>query len=165
MSQAPNPASKLMRLEHPQHVAEFSSYEDAQAAVDYLADQKFAVENLMIVGTNLKLLERVTGRRTWGTVLGGGALSGISFGLFVGLMLYFFIGPDLIMLLAGLALGVVFGLISAGLAYAVSGGKRDFNSTRMTVATKYEILAEHKVVGQARDLLAQRPGARAAMFE
>lgn len=165
MSQAPNPASKVMRLEYPQHVAEFSSYEDAQAAVDYLADQKFAVENLMIVGTNLKLLERVTGRRTWGTVLGGGALSGISFGLFVGLMLYFFIGPNLIMLLAGLALGVVFGLISAGLAYAVSGGKRDFNSTRMTVATSYEILAEHKVVGQARDLLAQRPGARAAMFE
>lgn len=165
MTEAMKPSPKPLRLNYPQHLADFKSYEEAQAAVDYLADQRFAVENLMIVGTNLKLLERVTGRRTWGTVLGSGALSGISFGLFVGLMLYFFIGPDVAMLLAGLALGIVFGLISAGLGYAVGGGKRDFNSTRATVATSYEILAEHKVVAQARELLEQRPGARAALFE
>lgn len=165
MTEPTKATARLMRLEYPQHVARFPTYEEAQGAVDYLADQKFAVENLMIVGTDLKLLERVTGRRTWGTVLGGGALSGVSFGLFVGLMLYFFIGPDIAMLLAGLALGVLFGLISSGLAYAVSGGRRDFNSTRATVATSYEILAEHKVAAKARELLEQRPGARAAMFE
>lgn len=165
MTEGKFPSASPMRLAYPQHVARFASYEEAQAAVDFLSDQKFAVENLMIVGTDLKLLERVTGRRTWGTVLGSGALSGVSFGLFVGLMLFFFIGPDTSMLLAGLALGVLFGLISSGLGYAVSGGRRDFNSTRATVATSYEILAEHKVAAEARELLSQRPGARAAMFE
>ena len=78
--QIPN---QLMQLSYPQHVAEFPTYEDAQAAVDYLADKRFAVQNILIVGTNLKMLERVTGRRTWGTVLGQGAISGISTGLFV----------------------------------------------------------------------------------
>lgn len=165
MTEPMKASSPLMRLEYPQHVAQFPTYDEAQGAVDYLADQRFAVENLMIVGTDLKLLERVTGRRTWGTVLGSGALSGVSFGLFVGLMLFFFIGPNTLMLLAGLALGIVFGLLSSGLAYAVSGGRRDFNSTRATVATSYEILAEHKVASQARELLTQRPGSRAAMFE
>ena len=59
--------SQLMQLNYPQHVAEFTTYEEAQAAVDYLADNRFPVENLLIVGTNLKLLERVTGRRVFGT--------------------------------------------------------------------------------------------------
>lgn len=160
------PVIKAMQLNFPQHVAEFSTYEEAQAAVDYLADQQFAVENLLIVGTNLKLLERVTGRRTWGTVLAEGAVSGITTGLLVGLMLMLFVGNgNLNMLWVGLLMGVVFGIIARALAYSLSGGKRDFNSAKQTIATSYEILSEHKVAQAARDLLAQRPGARAAMFE
>ena len=92
MTQPPVVPSKLMQLEYPQHVAEFRTYEEAQAAVDYLADSKFAVQNILIVGTNLKLLERVTGRRTWGNVLAEGAISGIATGMLVGLMLVLFVG-------------------------------------------------------------------------
>ncbi|HJE52582.1 MAG TPA: hypothetical protein K8V15_11515 [Tessaracoccus flavescens] len=155
-----------MQLQFPQHVGEFPTYEEAQAAVDYLSDQKFPVENVMIVGTNLKVLERVTGRRTWATVIGEGVVSGISTGLFVGLMLMLFVSPGNInMLLVGLLMGIIFGIIARALAYTLSGGKRDFNSARQIIATSYEVLAEHKVAQQARDLLAQRPGARAAMFE
>ena len=47
--QIPN---QLMQLSYPQHVAEFPTYEDAQAAVDYLADKRFAVQNILIVGTS-----------------------------------------------------------------------------------------------------------------
>ena len=159
-------SSSAFRLEYPQHLAEFATYEEAQAAVDYLADQKFAVQNLLIVGTNLKLIERVTGRRTWGTVLLQGAISGITTGLLVGFMLMlFYPSGNMTMLLVGLALGIVMGVMAAGIGHAISGGKRDFNSTRQTVATSYEVLAEHKVVAQARELLGQRPGARAALFE
>lgn len=160
------PPSKLMQLNYPQHVGEFASYEDAQAAVDYLADAKFPVENLLIVGTNLRLLERVTGRRTWGNVVTEGALSGVSSGLLVGLMLMFFSGhANLNMVWVGLLLGIAFGVVARALLYTMSGGKRDFNSARITVATSYEVLAEHKVAQQAKDLLAERPGARAALFE
>lgn len=158
--------SQLMQLNYPQHVAEFTTYEEAQAAVDYLADNRFPVENLLIVGTNLKLLERVTGRRTWATVLGEGALSGITTGMLVGLMLMLFVGDgDFTMLYVGLAMGVAFGVLARMLGHALSRGKRDFNSARITVATRYEVLAEHKVAQRARDMLAERPGARAALFE
>lgn len=166
MSQPPVIPNKIMQLSYPQHVAEYPTYEEAQAAVDYLADEKFAVENILIVGTNLRLLERVTGRRTWGSVLGEGAVSGISTGLLVGLMLVLFVGNgNWAMLWVGLAMGIVFGVLFRALAYTLSGGKRDFNSARQTVATSYEILAEHRVAQEARDLLARRPGARAAQFE
>ena len=45
-------------------VGSYSSYEEAQAAVDRLSDEGFPVENLDIVGSGLRLVERVTGRVT-----------------------------------------------------------------------------------------------------
>lgn len=87
-------------------------------------------------------------------------------GLLVGLMLMFFVGDgNMMMLWVGLAMGIIFGIIAQGLTYAMSGGKRDFSSQRITVAANYEVLAEHKVAQAARDLLMERPGARAALFE
>ena len=47
----------------------------------------------------------------------------------------------------------------------MSRGKRDFTSVTQTVATRYEVLCEHKVAARAREMLQQMPGARAAAFE
>ena len=43
-------------------VGRFDDYESAQRAVDRLSDDGFPVENLDIVGSGLRLVERVTGR-------------------------------------------------------------------------------------------------------
>lgn len=159
--------TSLFNLEYPQSVGIYVTYDEAQRAVDHLADSNFPVANLAIVGTDLKLMERVTGRRTWATVLSQGAMSGVSTGLMVGLfMLVLFPSENfLAQLLLALAIGVTIGLLFAGLGYAMSRGRRDFTSVSQTVANKYEILCEHKVAGQARELLAQVPGARAAQFD
>lgn len=153
-------------LRYPQHVADYATYEAAQQAVDFLADRQFEVQHLCIVGSDLRSIERVTGRRTWASVLGQGAISGIGTGLLVGVMMMLFIpdGAFVVMLLVGLLLGVMVGVLTSGLGYAMSGGKRDFNSVRQTIAMRYELLAEHNVVAKARELLAQEPGTRAAMF-
>ena len=45
-------------------VARFDDYEAAQRAVDQLSDDGFPVETLDIVGSDLHLVERVTGRLT-----------------------------------------------------------------------------------------------------
>ena len=157
----------LFELQFPQSVGIYNTYADAQKAVDFLADQKFAVQNLAIVGTELKSVERVLGRRNWGTVIGQGVQFGISTGLLVGLVVLLFAPPGnvLLLLLTALAIGIVLGIAMQAIAYAMSRGKRDFMSVSQTVATKYEVLCEHKVAAQARDLLLQLPGARAAAFE
>lgn len=160
--------TRELTLDYPQSVAVYEKYEDAQSAVDYLADNQFPVENLMIVGTNLKLIERVLGRRTWGNVIAQGAISGIGTGMLVGIMMALFLGEAgtfTTMLMIGLLLGVFFGIITSVIAYLTTQGKRDFNSMRQTVATSYEVLSEHKVAQQARDMLAQKPGERARMFQ
>jgi hypothetical protein len=58
-------------------VARFDDYETAQRAVDRLSDDGFPVETLDIVGSDLRLVERVTGRlgglaigAVWGAVFG-----------------------------------------------------------------------------------------------
>ena len=164
----PNPRlSSLFELEFPQSVGVYDSYPQAQAAVDFLADAKFPVENVAIVGTDLKSVERVTGRRNWGTVMVSGVQTGISTGLMVAFILWF-LQPQtnpLILLPGALLIGILIGIVFAAIAYASSRGKRDFNSISQTFATHYEVLCEHKVAGQAREVLAGMPGARAAAFD
>ena len=159
--------STMFELQFPQSVGIYQSYADAQKAVDYLADEKFEVQNLAIVGTDLKSVERVLGRRTWSTVILSGVQSGVSTGLLVALVLLIFVPVQsfLALLLSSLAIGIVLGIGFAAAGYAMTRGKRDFTSVTQTVATKYEILCEHKVAAQAREMLQRRPGARAAAFE
>ena len=163
----PQQASTLFELEFPQSVGIYQTYAEAQKAVDYLADEKFAVQNLAIVGTDLKSVERVLGRKSWGTVIGQGVQSGVSTGLLVGLvMLIFGVAQNiLVLLLVALAIGIGLGIAFSAVTYAMSHGKRDFTSVTQTVATKYEVLCEHKVAAEAREMLLKLPGARAAAFE
>jgi len=167
MSLTPSQPSSIFELKFPQSVGVYNTYADAQKAVDYLADEKFEVQNLAIVGTDLKSVERVLGRKSWGTVLAQGVQSGVSTGLLVGIIFLVFSNPSsiLALLLGSLALGIVLGMAFSAIAYAMSRGRRDFTSVTQTVATKYEVLCEHKVAAQAREMLQQLPGARAAAFE
>lgn len=144
-----------LTLEYPMSLGTFDKYDDAQRAVDYLSDHGFPVENVLIVGTELKQLERVTGRLTTGRVLLGGALSGLWLGLFVGLVFSLFESDvqPLAVILSTMLYGAIFGLVWAFIGYKLAGGKRDFTSVSQVVATKYEVLAEHKVAEQGRQLL------------
>lgn len=163
----PQQTSSIFELKFPQSVGIFQTYAEAQKAVDYLADQRFEVQNLAIVGTDLKSVERVLGRRNWGTVIGQGVQTGVSTGLIVGLLLLIFARPGsiLALLLVSLVIGIVLGIGFSAAAYAMTRGRRDFTSITQTVATKYEVLCEHKVAAQAREMLQQMPGARASAFE
>ena len=131
------------------------------------ADADFPVDQLMIVGTDLKRIERITGRLTTGRVALGGLLSGIWLGLFIGLVLSLFTDEDsfLVTLLACVLFGAAFGVVWALVGYAMTRGRRDFSSVTQVVATKYEVLVENKHAAQARELLAGLPGALPNPFE
>lgn len=169
----PSPAGRpsarmatLFELEYPQSVGIFDTYPDAAKAIDYLADESFPVQNLAIVGTDLKTVERVLSRKTWGSVISQGAVQGVTMGLMMSLMLYLFMpGVNwMAVLLTGLALGVGMSMLFAAVAYTATRGERDFNSVQQTVATRYEILCEHKVAQEARDLLTRLAGPGAGSF-
>ena len=137
-------------------VGSFRTYAEAQGAVDALSDAEFPVEKLTIVGVDLMQVEKITGRLTWPRVLGGGALSGMWFGLFIGLLVGVFSPGDALwsILMMSLFIGAVFGVISVAVAYGFTGGKRDFSSATNIVAGHYDVLAEQDVAMRARDMIA-----------
>jgi hypothetical protein len=138
-------------------IARYETYLEAQRAVDFLSDNAFPVQNVTIVGTGLRMVERVTGRLTYARVALAGAGSGFYFGVFVGLLLSLFGGQTGALLAAplfGVAFGVLFGVIS----YAATRGRRDFTSTSQIVASEYEVLCMPEQAGAARQMLTQLPG-------
>ncbi|QUB98203.1 general stress protein [Cellulosimicrobium cellulans] len=139
-----------------EEVASYATYLEAQKAVDFLSDNKFAVELVTIVGTDLKMVERVTGRLTYGRVAIAGAASGAWFGLFVGLLLFMFSGQGGFVLTA-VGIGAGFGLLFSVLSYALTQGKRDFTSQSQIVASSYGILCAPERAGEARQLLGRMP--------
>ena len=145
-----------LSLEYPMSLGVFEQYVDAQKAVDTLSDNQFPVENCLIVGTDLKQMERVTARLMWGRVALGGLLSGVWLGLFVGLILSLFSRPSnpLTLLLYTALYGAVFGLIWSVVGYGFTRGARDFSSVSQVVATRYEVFCEHKFAQQGRQILA-----------
>lgn len=137
-------------------LASFERYEDAQRAVDALSDHGFPVQNVAIIGVDLRMVEAVLGRMSWARAALGGMASGAWFGLLIGLFVSLFATAEndstqlLFMgLLYGAAFGMVFGLIS----YAFTRGRRDFVSRQSLVAARYDVLCEAAVISRARTIL------------
>lgn len=138
-------------------IGSYATYEDAQRAVDHLAENDFVVTDVTIVGIDLMLVERVVGKLSWGKVLGTGAGSGAWFGLFLGLLFGMFgsAGLDYTPVAVGVAVGAVLGTVFASLGYATTRRRRDFSSTSQLVAGRYDVLCQPRHAEQGRDLLAK----------
>jgi hypothetical protein len=139
-------------------VGSYDTYPQAQAAVDHLSDEKFAVENVTIIGSDLRMVETVTGRLTWGRALGAGAAGGAWWGLFVGLLLGIFApsGTSWISsVLTGLLIGLLFGALFGAMGYAATRGQRDFTSTSKITASRYDVMCDPSRAEEARAILAR----------
>ncbi|GAA1049621.1 general stress protein [Arthrobacter russicus] len=147
-------------------VGSYTSYLDAQKAVDYLADQQFPVQKVSIVGNDLKMVERVTGRLSYPKVALNGALTGLWFGLFVGVLLSFFnstSGGSLLSIPIAMLLGAAFWMLFGIVTYAAQRGKRDFTSTSQVLASSYDVIVAREASMEAQRLLQNLPMAKAGV--
>jgi hypothetical protein len=138
-------------------VARFDDYESAQRAVDRLSDDGFPVEKLDIVGSGLRLVERVTGRLTTTRAAAAGALSGLWAGLLFGILLGLFTSGHSFLAIAvtGAAIGAGGGAVFGYAAHARTRGQRDFSSVRQLVAAHYDLIAREGTVERARYMLSE----------
>ncbi|WP_373319542.1 general stress protein [Rugosimonospora africana] len=138
-------------------VTRYTDYAAAQAAVDRLSDDGFPVAELSIVGSDLRLVEKVTGRLTRARAALSGAGTGAWFGLFVGILLSLFTTGHrwLAMVAAGLLVGAVWGALFGFLAHAVTRGRRDFSAVRSLAAAHYDVIATGGQAERARVILGQ----------
>jgi len=137
-------------------VATYTSYPEAQRAVDFLSDRGFPVERVAIVGHDLELVEQVTGRLTTARAAASGALQGALLGLFFAALLGIFISVStafLAVLAYGLVVGAVFGALLGAITHAATGGQRDFSTVGGMRANRYEVLVDAEVAEEASRLL------------
>lgn len=138
-------------------VGSYETYAKAQEAVEYLREHDFAIEHLTILGSDLKLVERVTGPLSRGRSVRTAAMVGLYWGVFVGLLLML-VSPDgagLALVATSVALGAGFGAGFGLIGYRVLSKRRGYGSQTQYVATHYELLCTPSHADQARDLLAR----------
>ncbi|AAT88803.1 conserved hypothetical protein [Leifsonia xyli subsp. xyli str. CTCB07] len=155
----PSPLGGRNRIPFPtlprgEIVATYETYPEAQQAVDALARADFPVDKVSIVGSDLKSVERVTGKLTWGRVALAGAASGAWMGIFFGLLLLIF-SPTLsyAFVIAAVLIGAGFGMLFGIVSYAINRRRRDYTSVMQVIATSYSVLVDGELLNRARNLL------------
>jgi hypothetical protein len=141
--------------DQPQVVASYTKYEDAQRAVDALSDNGFPVQNVSIVGHDIRTVENVSGRLTKGKAAVRGLVSGAWFGLFAALLLWVFVPGvnGLGVIIAGISFGALWGALFGFVGHAATRGQRDFSSVKTMEAGRYEVLVRGQFAARASQML------------
>ena len=143
-------------------VASYATYLEAQQGVDFLSENGFDVSAITIVGSDLHLVERVTGRLTIARAALSGASNGGLWGALFGMLMSAGAGGAATgaWVFGGLLGGALLGMGLSALAYTARGGRRDFVSSSQVVASRYAVLASSDI-DTAYRLLQRTPGNQA----
>ncbi len=133
----------------------YDSYPEAQRVVAKLAESDFPVAKISIVGNDLKTVERVTGKMTYGRAAIAGALSGLWLGIFFGIVLTLFSPTAGGLIIAAAIIGAAFGMLYGIVSFAITKRQRDFTSVHQVLATNYQIVVDPQLTGQAQKILGQ----------
>ena len=134
-------------------VGKFTEYTEAVGFVETLINHGFPAGSIAIVGKDLRSVERVRGKMTYGRIALSGAITGSWLGLIFGFLFGASTTPDATpatsstfsSVLIGAGLGMLFNL----LRFAVARNKRGFVSQSAVIASKYEVQVPAALASQA----------------
>ncbi|MCT2090185.1 hypothetical protein M3D92_12920 [Micrococcus terreus] len=133
----------------------YSSYQQAREVVDQLATGEFDVKQVSIVGTDLRMVERVRGKLTYASVALRSAIQGALFGAMLGLLLSLVdparAGLQILATAAiGAAIWIIMGVIGMSLRKSRGGG---FDSVQQLVPTSFDVVCAFESAAQAKGIL------------
>lgn len=139
-------------------LATYDAYDRARKTVDYLVAQDFDIKHVSIVGKDLLVVERITGKLSLPRAAFSGAMGGAWFGLFIGLIMGLMGGEmaSTLTIPVAIALGAGFGMVFSVVAFSVSNRRRSgYTTVKHIVAQSYAILCDPGYVARARELLSR----------
>lgn len=142
-------------LPRGQVLGTYSSYEQARQVVDRLAEQEFDIKQVSIVGTDLRMVERVRGKLTYASVALRSGLQGAIFGALLGMLLSL-IDPSqagfqiLTTAAIGAAVWIIMGVIGMSVRKKRGGG---FDSIQQLVPTSFDVVCAFEVANRAQQIL------------
>jgi hypothetical protein len=139
-------------------VASYKSYRDAEKAVNYLADNGFAVERVAIVGRELELVQQLTGRLTALDAAARGALTGAVTGVLIGWLFAIFtwFDPRIAsgwLIIDGLWFGTLVGIVMGVVMYLITKSRRRFDAVSMMQPAYFDIAVDERYADDAARML------------
>ncbi len=151
------------RLPEGVTVATYRSYETAQQAINSLAEAEIDVSGIALVGNDVRVVERVMGRLTWRKVAMAGAMRGLTFGLFLGIVFWLLVPEAGMMVLAMPILGVAFGMLLSIVTHSFTKKNRQYQSVQQIIPASFDLVAPQEVAAAVMHKLG--PGVRRAAAE
>jgi hypothetical protein len=139
-------------------VASYRSYRDAEQAVNYLADNRFPVERVAIVGRELELVQQVTGRLTAVGAAARGALTGAVTGVLIGWLFAIFswFDPRIAsawLIIDALWFGTLVGIVMGLFTYLITRSRRRFDAIAMMQPEYFDIAVDELYADDAARML------------
>jgi hypothetical protein len=164
MSNTPNSRGRNARIAalsvpDGETVATFNNYAAAVDCVDQLIRHEFPAPMVAIVGSDLRTVERVRGRLSYGRV----AIQGLITGSWLGLLVSLFMPVDTSAATssfsgstgAAIVIGAGIGMLINILRFSFTRSRHEFTSGSAVVAANYNVVVPHSLVGQANSAIAE----------
>jgi hypothetical protein len=138
-------------------VGSFNNYAAAVDCVDQLIRHDFPAPMVAIVGSDLRTVERVKGKLSYGRV----AIQGLITGSWLGLIVSFFVPTGTttaagsgVSSLAAIVIGAGIGMLVNIVRFSVTRKRHEFTSGSAVVAASYDVVVPHPLADQAKKAIA-----------
>jgi hypothetical protein len=142
-----------------QVIGKFTEYAEAVSFVEALINHGFPSGAIAIVGKDLRSIERVRGKMTYGRIAISGAMTGSWLGLIIGLFLSSSAptdaNPTTGSMFSYVLIGAGIGMLINLLRFAIARNRRGFISQSSVVAGKYEVQVPSDLADQAERAIAE----------
>ena len=164
MSNTPNSRGRNARIAalsvpDGETVATFNNYAAAVDCVDQLIRHDFPAPMVAIVGSDLRTVERVRGRLSYGRVAMQGLITGSWLGLLISLFLPVGSGSSSSGFSgytgAAIVIGAGVGMLLNIVRFSFTRSRHEFTSGSAVVAAEYNVVVPHSLAGQASAAMAE----------
>jgi hypothetical protein len=142
-----------------QVIGKFTEYAEAVSFVEALINHGFPSGAIAIVGKDLRSVERVRGKMTYGRIAISGAMTGSWLGLIIGLFVSSSAptdtNPTTGSMFSYVLIGAGIGMLINLLRFAIARNRRGFISQSSVVAGKYEVQVPSDLADQAERAIAE----------
>jgi hypothetical protein len=141
----------------PGGVASYDTQAEAEHTISYLVSQGVANDQLMLVGTGMRMVVPPAPPSPVRRVLVTGAGAGLLCGLGLAIVLWWFLPAVPLYEVIGWCLisGVVYGVLASLVVYVLMHDDTARTQSLRAVATRFDVMADESIAARARNLLVE----------
>ncbi|MCL1841005.1 MAG: hypothetical protein FWF75_04535 [Propionibacteriaceae bacterium] len=141
----------------PGGIAGYDTQAEAERTIRYLTSQGVPADQLMLVGTGLRMVVPQTQVSPWRRIVMIGVGAGLVCGLGLSVVLWWFLPAIPVYEVIGWCLGsgIVYGAVASLVVYALTHSESERTPELVPVPSRFDVVGDAAVAARARTLLAE----------